>query len=311
MKISIVIPVYKSSESLKIIAAQVYELGIKLKEYNFELIFVNDSPAFYDTSQALEVIGENYEFTRVVTLRKNQGQHMALLVGISVAKGDYIITMDDDLQNPVCEIPKLVNALLENEQTEVVFAVPAYSQKKHNLWRNFGSYILNKLDTFFLQKPKGLIKSPFRIFGADISNVILNNYNATPALSSLLINTTSKIINIEVEHKERAYGSSNYTLTKLIRHTFNNILHYSSLPLKLVGIIGLFGFLFSLVFILIVIIRKIFNGIEMSGYASTVSLVSFFGGLNLLSLGLVGEYLIRIIKEQQKVKLDDLISKIN
>jgi len=217
--------------------------------------------------------------------------------------------MDDDLQHPVQEIPKLVNAINAHKHIDAVFAVPRYTMKKHTLWRNIGSFFLNKIDTIFLKKPKGLVKSAFRIMTRDIAKIIVNNFNAMPAVSSLLVNATENIINIEVEHNKREFGKSNYTISKLVSLTFNHILYYSSLPLKSVGIIGFGGFIFSVIFTLQVILKKIFTGIAFPGYASTVALISFFGGLNLFAIGIVGEYLLRIIKEQQKPDLEDLIKK--
>jgi glycosyltransferase involved in cell wall biosynthesis len=308
--ISVVIPCYKSGKSLKIISEQIYDLS-KEKGIQFEVIFVNDSPAFTETCNTLGELSRKYDFVQHITLRKNQGQHMALLVGLSRATGEYVITMDDDLQHPVSEIPKLIAAIKQNPGVDAVFAVPKYKLKKHSLWRNAGSFILNKTDTLFLEKPKGLIKSPFRIFTADVRRFVAANHNAMPALSSLIIKSTDNIININVAHDGRAFGKSNYTLRKLISLSLNNILHYSSLPLKLVGFIGFGGFIFSILFILLVLVRKYFFGITFPGYASTVSLISFFGGLNLLGIGLIGEYLIRIIKEQQKPDLSNLIKTTN
>lgn len=301
---SIVIPAYKSSMSLEILAQQLSELAQK-HEYKFEMIFVNDSPFFRETCTALKKIEQLYQ-AKILTLRKNQGQHLALLTGISVATGDFIITMDDDLQHPVKEIPLLIEAI-KKEQVDAVFAIPAYKDRNHTFFRTFSSYLLSKIDTFFLKKPKGLVKSAFRIMTKDIANVIVANFNAMPSVSSLIINTTHNIINVKVDHHERAYGESNYNLRKLLNLTLNNILHYSSLPLKLIGIIGFLGFIFSVLFVAMVIVRKLFFKIDYPGYASTVSLICFFGGLNLLAGGIIGEYLIRVIKEQQKPNLKFLI----
>jgi glycosyltransferase involved in cell wall biosynthesis len=305
-KISIVIPCYKSSASLEIIVDQLIDLE-KNHSYDIELILVNDSPWFLPTCITIEKLQNKYDFIRGISLRKNQGQHMALLVGMSRANGDLIITMDDDLQHPIIEIPKLINAINENKKVDAIFAVPFYKNKKHNLWRNLGSYVLNKVDVFFLKKPEGLIKSPFRILKSDLAKVITNNYNASPAVSSLIITSTTNIINIQVQHDKRVFGKSNYSLSKLISLSLNNVLHYSSLPLKIVGFIGFFGLLFSIILIVWVIGRKLLFNISFPGYTSTFALISFFGGLNLFSVGLLGEYLIRIIKEQQKPRLDLLI----
>jgi glycosyltransferase involved in cell wall biosynthesis len=305
-KYSIVIPVYKSSKSLEILTAQINELQ-SVMDCMFEIIFVNDSPFFIETCNTLKKINNQNDNVRIVTLRKNQGQHIAVLVGLKFAKGKYVITMDDDLQHPVKEIPKLLKAMDENENIEAVFAVPQFQNKKHSLWRNASSYLLNKVDAFFLKKPKGLMKSPFQIMTNDLALALVSNYNAMPSISSLILNTTQNVINIEVSHSPREFGKSNYTFRKMCSLALNNMIHYSSLPLKFMGTVGFAGFLFSIIFITIIFIRKFFFEIEFPGYASTVTLICFFGGLNLFAVGIIGEYLIRIIKEQQKPKLGELI----
>lgn len=305
---TVVIPVYKSSDSIVQIAKAFDQLN-EHGPHRYELIFVNDCPGYGITFESLDEIKKKHGFVKVLELRKNQGQHTALLVGISKAKGDYVVTMDDDLQHPVGEVPKILNVMITHPTAKAAFAVPGILNKKHSLWRNFGSYLNNKVDLLFLKKPKGLIKSPFRIMTADIANFIVKNRNATPSISSMLIAATADIINIEVAHEKRAYGKGNYSLPRLISLSLNNVIHYSSLPLKAVGIAGVAGFLGSVVFIAVTLVRKLFFGIAFPGYASTVSLISLFGGLQLLGIGIIGEYLIRIIREQQKPDLDDLLQK--
>jgi len=307
---SLIIPVYKSTLSLESIAEQVSELEKKVT-YQFELIFVNDSPDFPETVKTLSRLTNTYKNVSVISLRKNQGQHMALLIGLSKATGRYLITMDDDLQHPVDEIPKLVSAIQENEKLDILFAVPKPNQKNQRFWRNAGSYLAHKINTLFLGNPKQIRTSAFRIMRREIRDVIVKNYNAMPSVSSLLMHATNKAGNIEVEHKPRAYGESHYTLYKLISLSLNNIIHYTAGPLKALGAIGFLGFLFSIGLIISTLMRRIFWDISFPGYASTVILISFFGGLNLLAVGIIGEYLIRIIKEQQKWSLDDHIASIH
>jgi glycosyltransferase involved in cell wall biosynthesis len=307
-KYSIVIPVYKSTRSIEMLSDQINELQTVL-DCRFEIIFVNDSPFYIETCNKLRKISTQYPNVRIITLRKNQGQHIAILVGLKFTIGKYVITMDDDLQHPVSEIPKLINAMDENENMEAIFAVPQFTDKKHRLWRNISSYLLNKIDAFFLNKPKGLIKSPFQIMTLDLAHAIVSNYNAMPSISSLILNTTQNVINLEVSHSPREFGKSNYTLGKMFSLALNNMIHYSALPLKLIGIIGFTGFIFSIIFIAITLIRKLLFEIDFPGYASTATLICFFGGLNLFAVGIIGEYLIRIIKEQQKPKLDELIKR--
>jgi len=304
--ISIVIPVYKSSESLEIIATDISKMQMNL-EYQFEIIFVNDSPFFMETVKMLQKLKEQFSNIHYITLRKNQGQHIATLVGLTKATGNFIITMDDDLQHPLHEIPKLIDSIESNPNIEGIFAIPNYRERKHSIWRSIGSFIFKKIDILFLDKPKNLVLSSFRIMTKDLSNAITKNYNAMPAVSSLMVNSTNSLKNLKVEHNKRAFGATNYSFSKLIALSLNGILHYSSLPLRILGFLGVIGFIGSMIFIISIVFRKVLIGIDYPGYASTVSLISFFGGLNLLAFGIIGEYLIRIIREQQKFELQDLI----
>ena len=306
LKFTVIIPVYKSTKSLEVIAQQFKELQ-KEQAYQFEIIFVNDSPFALATVRTLENLKSVNSNIEVYSLRKNQGQHIATLVGMSKATGDYVITMDDDLQHPVKEIPKLIKAITSDANLDGVFGIPNYSERKHSLWRSIASYILKKIDLVFLHKPKGLVLSSFRIMTKPLANTVIASYNAMPAISSLMVNATSSLKNVKIEHNSREFGKTNYTFLKLFNLALNSILYYSSLPLKFLGFIGFFVFLLSILFIVFIFFQKLFNGIEFPGYASTVSLISFFGGLNLFALGLIGEYLIRVIREQQKPQLEDLI----
>lgn len=306
MLLSIIIPVYKSSKSLIVITDKLHQIQEDFG-YDMEIIFVNDSPFYLETNNTLKDLEESSQIIKVISMRKNVGQHMALLVGIDYSSGDFVITMDDDLQHPVQEIPRLLETLLKNSEIEAIFAIPNPALRKHRFWRNLGSTLLNRIDVVFLEKPKGLIKSSYKIFTRDLANVILQNCNASPSLSSLIIDSTFRIENVIVKHEKREYGKSNYNFSRLLNLAFNNLLHYSSIPLKLIGIIGIIGLLISFVFILFILYKKIFYGIDFPGYSSTIILISLFGGLNLFASGVIGEYLIRIIKEQQKKDLKTLI----
>jgi polyisoprenyl-phosphate glycosyltransferase len=303
---TIVIPVYKSADSLIEISKNVETINLNTDQ-KFEIIFVNDSPGYLETVKTLKQIEENYSFVKVISFRKNQGQHIALIAGMAHAQGKYVITMDDDLQHPVEELPNLVNAMEEDNNTDAIFAVPPYIKRKSSFWRSAGSYILSKIDNYFLEKPKGLFKSSFRIMKKELSDCIVNNFNAMPSVSSLIIKHTHNIKNIEVKHHKRKYGHSNYTFTKLISLTLNNLINFSSLPLKVVGFIGFFSFLFAFIFVAIIIFRYFLMGIDYPGYTSIIALTGLLGGLNLLSVGIIGEYLIRILRDLQKPVLEDLI----
>lgn len=303
---SIIIPVYKSTGSLKEIAGEIEQLNRNTSEKH-EIIFVNDSPNFSETGEILSELEEKSSFVRVITLRKNQGQHLALIIGMAHVQGKYVVTMDDDLQHPVNELPMLIEAMEEDTDTDAIFAVPLYSKRKSVFWRSAGSFILSKIDNYFLGKPKGIVKSSFRIMKKSLSDCIVNNFNAMPSVSALIIKYTHNIKNVQVEHRERKYGKSTYTLSKLISLTLNNLINFSSLPLKIVGFIGLFAFLFAFIFVGVILFKYFFMGIDYPGYTSIIALTGFLGGLNLLSVGIIGEYLIRILRDLQKPAIKDLI----
>lgn len=305
---SIVIPVYNSKESLEILVSKLQKVSTDFG-YDFEIILVNDSPFSLETVACLQKLTTQYSNTKFMNLRKNQGQQIATLVGMSQAKGDYVLTMDDDLQHPPEEIPKLIQKITQHPQLDGVFAKPNYLEKKHSLWRVVGSYFIKKIDTIFLKKPKGLMLSSFRIMTKDLCDLVVTNFNAMPSVSSLMVNASHNLESFEVKHGNRDFGKTNYTLPKLIQLALNSILHYSSLPLRIMAFVGLLGFIGSIIFIIVIVIRRLMLDIAIPGYASTVTLIAFFGGLNLFAVGLIGEYLIRVIREQQKVKLSDLIKK--
>jgi len=303
--ISIVVPVYKSVNSLKELVEQVKSISFK-NQLEFELIFVNDSPSFIATSNCLEKLCRKFSFVKHIKLRKNQGQHIAVVVGLLKATGKYIITMDDDLQHPVSELNRLITIMDNNNKVDAIFAVS--KNRNHNWWRNLGSRLLVKVDKLIDDVPDHLVKSSFRIMKKEIADAVCHNFGAMPSVSSLIIQYTHNIINVEVAHNIRKYGSSNYNLRTLIKLSFNKIINYSSLPLKVVGFIG---FMFSIIIIVFVgytIAKKLVFGVSFPGYTSLVTIIGLLGSINLLAMGLVGEYLIRILKEIQKPHLSELIA---
>ncbi len=308
--LSIVIPVYKSSDSLFVIANELAALFDQSQDV-VELILVNDSPGYAKTNETIALIVGKNKFVKAVKLRKNQGQHLAIIIGMSLASGEYIVTMDDDLQHPLSELPKLIDAIKEDDNLDAVFAVPDFEKRKHNLFRNLGSYFLSSIDNYFLEKPKGLVKSSFRIMKKDLAQCIVNNYNAMPSISSLAINYSHNIKNIKVEHHSRKFGKSNYTFRKIIRLTLNNLINYSSLPLKFVGLVGFVTFLLSVGFVAFTVFRNLIFGIAYPGFTTLVTLVGLLGGLNLLAVGIIGEYLIRILRDLQKPRIQDLVASVS
>jgi glycosyltransferase involved in cell wall biosynthesis len=202
--------------------------------------------------------------------------------------------MDDDLQHPPEEILKLIQAIKEDNYYDVVIGYP--KKKKHNLFRNFLSKIANRLNSYFFDKPKDLHMGSFRIIKRNIIDIITNIYSPNFVLDPTLFIITKRIKNVEVRHDKRKHGKSQYNLSKLIRMGFDNISMNSTLPLRIVSILGIITALVSFGYGFFIVYRWIIDEILVPGWTSIMLALLFFSGLILISMGIIGEYLIRIIR---------------
>jgi dolichol-phosphate mannosyltransferase/undecaprenyl-phosphate 4-deoxy-4-formamido-L-arabinose transferase len=288
-KYSIVVPVYKSSASLFKLSSQVDAVFSTLSDADYELVFVNDSPFSESTVEALSQIHCQNSRVIVVELMRNFGQQPATLCGIECASGDFIITMDDDLQHAPEDIP----LLMEKSAHDVVIA--KFKEKKHSSFKRFTSWLKGYFDQIILGKPKSIKLSSFRLVKAEIAKLMFKRKTPYPFIPALLFDITRDIVNVEIEHHSRQDGSSHYTLVKMIRVFSNLIINNSSFLLRMVGYIGLAVSLLAIIMGIVLIIKKLFFAQVVAGWTSLAALILFFGGLILLTLGVTGEYLIRII----------------
>lgn len=289
MKVSIVIPVYKSTTTLKDIADRIELVFLDLEEWDYEIVFVNDSPLFSETADCLQAICCNSSKVVVVELMKNSGQQPATLCGIAHADGDYVLTMDDDLQHAPEEIP----LLLERSQHDAVIA--RFLSKKHPFFNRFTSRIKGYFDTVVLGKPKGVVLSPFRLIKARVAKLMLERNTPYPFIPALLFEITGDIVNVDLEHFARVSGKSHYTFSKRLGVFSNLIINNSSLLLRLVGLSGIVTAILAFFYALVIMVRKIAFGSDIAGWSSTIVAILFIGGMVLLALGVVGEYLLRIM----------------
>lgn len=295
--LSIVIPVYRSDKSLRDLCSGIVDI-LEKNNISFEIILVNDASP--DSSwQIMKKLREKDIRIKIIQLSKNFGQHAAILCGFKYAKGKFIVTMDDDLQHPPKEIVKLYKAISEDDETDIY--IGKYKEKKHNLIRNIGSKILNYFSSVIFSKPKELTLTSFRIIRKDIVSSILLFKNSNPRIGQTIMLTTNRIKNISVEHEKRIYGKSTYSTSRLIKDFLDSILFYSSIPLKLVSYIGLFCFFLSIILGIYYFLSYIFNDVVIMGWTSIILLLFFFFGLLFLSIGIIGEYLIRILQESKKL----------
>lgn len=289
---SIVVPVYKSERSLRELydrTTRVFE-GI---EGGFELILVEDGGG--DNSwEVMKSLREKDKRVKIVRLSRNFGQHNALMCGFSFASGGYIVTIDDDLQNPPEEIPKLIEEI-RRTGLDMVCGTP--DERKQSWTRNAGSLTYRWLVSLVFRREPVLQMSNFRIVRRAVIDNILHMRTPNPAVGLLILNITDRVGNVTVEHRPRRHGRTTYTAGKLIRHFFHGILYHSTLPLKGVFCMGLLSMSAAFGLAGYYLILFFMGRIGVPGWMTLVLLVLFSSGAVMFSLGIIGEYLLRITQE--------------
>lgn len=312
IELSVVIPVFNSEEGLQnLIKELIANLEINYK--NFEIILVDDNSC--DNSwKVLNDLCSKHDFIKGIQLRKNVGQHNAIFAGLKYAEGDFIITMDDDGQNP----PEGIRHLVDEVKKGFDASYAKYIIKRHNLLRRLGSFINNIVASFLFNKPMKLILTSYRCFNQDINKELLKNKSTSVYLDGLIFSITKNISNVVVEHKHRLLGKSNYTFFKLFTLWTQMATGFSILPLRISSLLGiLFSVSSFLITIWFVFIRSVPSDIPV-GWTSLIVVVIFFGGIQLLALGLIGEYIGRTyltvnnsIQYSEKNKLNIKVIKNN
>ncbi|WP_296022569.1 glycosyltransferase family 2 protein [uncultured Treponema sp.] len=281
-EISVVIPVYKSEQGISELTKQISDA---LKDFNWELILVNDCSPDNSWTEIKKVAAENNNITGI-NLRKNGGQDLAILAGLNHAKGKWIVIMDDDLQHSPYDIPKLYTQAQKG--FDVVYA--DFKQKKQKLWKNLGSWLNGKVSEITLGKPKGIYLSPFKIVSGSVVKEMCKLNNLFPYIDGLIFQVTKNITQINIEHHKREYGKSNFTLLKSMQVFFRMMFGFSTFPLNFATYIGFFsatmGFVLAIYFLV-----KFLLGLEpLTGWTSLIMVILILGGLILLALGIIGKY---------------------
>ncbi|MBQ2696771.1 MAG: glycosyltransferase family 2 protein [Clostridia bacterium] len=289
-KFSVVIPCYKSACSIEKVVTLTREEMQNLGEPDVEFILVNDcSPDEGKTSSVLRKMAEEQADVTVIELAKNSGQHNAVMAGLNYASGDYIIAMDDDMQTHPSQLKILIDEIYKGY--DVVYGY--YPEKKHNLFRNFGSYINYLSARILLGKPKHLKTSSFWVMRKFVRDTIIEYKNSYAYLQGLILRTTRNISSVPIKHFKREYGTSTYTLKALFR-LYSSIIGFSLVPLRLCTYCGYFFSAVGMLAALGILIRKIMHPAMAMGWPSTMCAISFFFGLTFLFMGLIGEYIGRI-----------------
>jgi len=285
MKITVVIPVYNGANT---ISGLTDELIGHFGKDAFEIILVNDGSP--DNSHDVCVaIQKKYErIVKYILLAKNYGEHNAVMAGLNSSTGDYVAVIDDDFQNPPSEIRKLLDKAV-SDSLDVVYGY--YDKKQHSLFRNLGSKFNDAMANVLLNKPRDLYLSSFKCMSRFVVKEITKYKGPFPYIDGLLLRSTRNIGKVLVKHHERKEGKSGYTLRKLVRLWLNMFVNFSIYPLRLSALLG-FVFLGIGIFSSIwLVIEKIINPNIPMGITSILIGILVFGGIQLLILGVIGEYL--------------------
>ncbi|MBA4417414.1 MAG: glycosyltransferase [Syntrophus sp. (in: bacteria)] len=292
--VSVLIPVLNEQESLEELQARLHNTLQGIGK-SYEIIYINDGST--DRTQIiLEGFHRQYDTVRVLEFNRNYGQHMALFAGFEASKGEIIITIDADLQNPPEEIPKLVKAMEEGYEVVGTYR----KNRKDSILRTLPSYIVNKITSRLVGvklRDYGCMLRAYKRNIIDYINMCPESSSFIPALANTF---AKKIVEIEVEHEERKRGTSKYSPFKLLRLNFDLMTNFSLLPIQFIGVLGIIIAILGLLFALFLIARRFIVGPEVEGTFTLFGILFFFIGIQIFALGIIGEYIGRIFQEVRR-----------
>jgi undecaprenyl-phosphate 4-deoxy-4-formamido-L-arabinose transferase len=287
--ISVVIPVHNASDRIEKVAARILVVLRGLGRM-FELVFVNDGSRDDSWQKITALSAANPEIIGI-DLRRNYGQHNALLCGIRAARHTLIATLDDDLQQPPEEIPTLLRAF-EERDCDVIYGTP--SQDRHGFWRNVASRSAKRIMRSALGADVAPFVSTFRLFRCELREAFDGYRGPLVSIDVLLMWATSHFAAVPVRHDPRVSGTSSYRIGGLIRHALNMATGFSVMPLQLASMLGFLCVLFGLAVLAFVVGRYFIGGDSVPGFPFLASIIAIFSGAQLFALGIIGEYLGRI-----------------
>jgi undecaprenyl-phosphate 4-deoxy-4-formamido-L-arabinose transferase len=285
--LSIVIPVYNGAGSVGELVAALSALRIA---GGHEIVLVNDGSPDNSLAVCRALVDEARVPITLVDLSRNYGEHNAVMAGLRHAGGVHVITMDDDLQNPPEEVERLLT-FAQQSGREVIYTY--YDEKQHAFWRNLGSRFTNWIAGFVLDKPKGFYLSSFRCMSGFVVREITRYEGPFPYVDGLILQVTQDIDRMPVRHLPRAIGRSNYTLRRLLRLWLSMFVNFSVMPLRLSTLAGLALSLIGTIGAVMSIVEAVVHSTP-PGWASLMAAVLLLSGVQLMILGIVGEYLGRL-----------------
>ena len=285
-KISFVIPCYYSEKTIGTVCDDILHT---MENQNYEIILVNDGSTD-DTWKVIRGYCQKHNNIVGLNLSRNFGQHSAIMAGLNYASGDVVVLLDDDGENDPKQVWKLIDAL--DEETDV--AIAEYTNKLQNGFRSFGTWINNKMAEIMIQKPKHLTLTSYIAMKRYVADEMIRYQCPYPYVDGLILRSTTRINTIEIEHCERLAGTSTYSLKKLISLWFNGFTSFSIVPLRVSTVFGVLCALIGFVVGCYAIISKLVNPEISAGWPSLISAITIIGGMILIVLGMIGEYVGRI-----------------
>lgn len=285
--LSIVVPVYRSATILPKLVEQIQaEMEKEGLTGNFELLLVSDASP--DNSwQVIRNLSQTHPFVKGISLRRNFGQHNAIMAGLNHVSGEFVVLMDDDLQHPPHAIGDMLRALQEGYDV----CYTNYLNRQHATWKKLGSQFNDWVATHLLGKPKGLYLSSFKGLRREIVDEVIRYDGPYAYVDGLILDVTRSITSIDIEHGARHEGEGNYNLSRSLALWLKMATSFSVLPLRLASFAGFALAGLSLLMILYVIIEKWLHPELPAGWASLIATVLFIGGIQTLCIGMMGEYL--------------------
>ncbi|MEA1927658.1 MAG: glycosyltransferase family 2 protein [Candidatus Auribacterota bacterium] len=284
---SVVVPVFNAGETLLILVQRIKAVFHSLGQ-SFDLIFVDDKSSDNSWQILQQLKEEDSEIIKIIKLGRNFGQHNAIMCGFHFCRGEYVITLDDDLQNPPEEIPKLIEKMKDGY--DVVYGI--YGKKAHSPIKNFGSRLIGWYYRRVFKMNNRI--SAFRLISNEIVGRIINYDKSFTYIDGLISWNTSSIGEATVEHSARTHGRSGYNISKILKLSFNMLTNFSAFPIRIVSFLGVifstYGFGLGIYFF----IKTFVTNIPVTGYASLMVAITIFSGVQLLTIGVIGEYIARV-----------------
>ena len=288
--ISVAIPCYRSALTIPSVVDELRRVITAREGYDYQIILVNDYPDD-DTFDVIAALCREDPKIIGVNLSRNFGQTTAKMAALPYATGDVLVYMDDDGQHPADRIFDLVDKVLE-EDYDLVYA--RFPHKKHSLFKRFTSWLNSRVLELNGSKPKGIALSSYLAMNSVAVEALRKYKSPFPSIGGYLSHVVRRYANVDMEHRDRLAGESNYTLSKMLRLWLTGFTNFSTVPLRISAFIGAFCSVFGFVTGLVMIIRKLINPAIAAGYTSMIAVQLFIGGVIMMILGLCGEYIGRI-----------------